>query len=91
MPQVVDATLAEKIKEIEFEPLPSYQVRNWFETKREGAVMLKVTVTNKQKSKVKVAVGLEAIDGEGPLNVKLPKSLFKDKFVDNDTKCFMHL
>ena len=54
--------------------------------------MLKVSVTNKQKSKVKVAVGFEVAEGdEASLNVRLPKSLFKDKFVDSDTKCFMHL
>ena len=54
--------------------------------------MLKVSVTNKQKSKVKVAVGFEVAEGdEASLNVRLPKSLFKDKFVDSDTKCFMHM
>ena len=72
--------------------MPTYEVRNWFETKREGAVMLKVSVTNKQKSKVKVALGFEVAQGdEAALNVRLPKSMFKDKFVDSDTKCFMHL
>ena len=54
--------------------------------------MLKVSVTNKQKSKVKVALGFEvAQEDEAALNVRLPKSMFKDKFVDSDTKCFMHL
>jgi hypothetical protein len=70
--------------------MPTLEVRNWFETKREGVVMLKVSVTNKQKSKVKVSIGFE-VEDEASLNVRLPKSLFKDKFVDNDTKCFMHL
>jgi len=70
--------------------MPNYEVRNWFETKREGVVLLKVSVTNKQKSKVKVALGFEADEGAS-LNVRLPKSMFKDKFVDSDTKCFMHL
>ena len=67
-------------------------MRNWFETKREGVVILKVSVTNKQKSKVKVEVGFEVEEADkATLNVNLPKSLFKEKFVDSDTKCFMHL
>lgn len=39
---------------------------------------------------MKVSLGFEAIEGE-ELNVHLPKSMFKDKFVDKDTKCFLHL
>jgi hypothetical protein len=37
----------EAIKEIENEEQPPYVVRSWFENKREGAVILKVQVTNR--------------------------------------------
>jgi hypothetical protein len=90
--QVVDATLEAKIKAIESESLPPLHVRHWFETKREGAILLKVSVTSKHKKKIKVAVGFSVEPEDLPsLNVNLPKSLFKDKFVDSDTKCYLHL
>jgi hypothetical protein len=68
-------------------------VRNWFECKREGAVLLRVQVTNRLKRKVKVALYIEAAEGQDPatLNVRLPKSALKDSFFDADTKCFVHL
>jgi hypothetical protein len=65
-------------------------VRNWFETKREGAVLLKVSVTNKYKKKVKVSVGLEVEEGQWA-NVNLPKAMFSIRFHDDDTKCILHL
>ena len=88
-PQVVES-LIEAIQEIENEKLPPYEVRNWFETKREGAVLLKINVTNRYKKKVKVSVGFEVEEGQW-VNVNLPKSMFKTRFHDDDTKCILHL
>jgi hypothetical protein len=65
------------------------RVRNWFENKREGPVMLKVQVTNKEKKKVKVRVGLQIVGEEA--NVRVPESMIKERFFDADTKCILHL
>lgn len=73
--------------------MPALVVRNWFDNKREGAVLLKVQVTNRLKKKVKVSLLLEPAEGQDPatLNMRLPVSDLKDKFYDADTKVFIHL
>lgn len=35
---------------------PQWEVRNWFENKREGSQLLRLSVTNKTTGKVKVRV-----------------------------------
>ena len=62
-------------------------VRNWFDNKKESPLLLKVNVTNKLKSKVAVKVTFESSNG----NIICPKSFVKDIFIDNDTKCIIHL
>jgi len=61
---------------------------NWFQNKKEGPVLLKVLVTNKDRKKVSVSISF--FDG-ALSNVLLPKSAFKERFFDNDTKLLCHL
>jgi hypothetical protein len=70
-------------------PEPELVIKNWFESKKEGYVLLKLNVTNKHKNKVTVRVSLKTAD-ESNINVKLPKSFIKDVFLDSDTKTLMH-
>ncbi|TNV72950.1 hypothetical protein FGO68_gene13466 [Halteria grandinella] len=73
---------------------PEVIVRNWFECKREGPVLVKVSVTNREKKKVKAAVRFQAaIEGqdEYELNVRLPKSEIKVTFFDADTLVVLHM
>jgi hypothetical protein len=67
---------------------PTIQVRNWFEYKKETALLLKVNVKNRDKKKVTVRVSFET---DEPSNIMLPKSYFKEKFFDDDTKILCHL
>ena len=50
--------------------------------------MLKVQVTNREKKKVKVRLGITSVNGD---NIRLPLSTLKDRFYDSDTKCMVHL
>ena len=67
---------------------PTLWVRNWFESKREGSVLLKVQVKNREKKKVKVRLAIEVIEGD---NIKVPVSAISERFFDADTKCLLHL
>ena len=67
---------------------PALWVRKWFESKREGSVLLKVQVKNRDKKKVKVCLAIEVVEGE---NIKVPMSAMKERFFDADTKCLLHL
>jgi hypothetical protein len=65
-------------------------VRNWFDNKKEGPVLLKVLVTNKEKKKVSVKVTFHSDDG-AQTNIVIPVSYFKESFFDADTKYLCHL
>lgn len=67
---------------------PTLWVRNWFESKREGSVLLKVQVKNREKRKVKVRLAIEVVEGD---NIKVPLSAINERFYDADTKCLLHL
>jgi hypothetical protein len=69
---------------------PELILRDWFTCKRNGPILLRVCVTNRQKLKVKFRLQIESADGSDP-NVILPQSVVKDSFYDADTKCILHL
>ncbi len=70
--------------------MPEIIVRDWFACKRTGPVLLRVSVTNREKRKVKFSLKIEAAD-DSFTNVALPHSVVKDSFYEADTKCILHL
>ena len=65
-------------------------MRDWFETKREEYVLLKVVVTNKSSSLVKATIKLEQTGEDS--NLRMPLSLsFKEHLFSQDQKCLCHL
>jgi hypothetical protein len=58
---------------------PSINTRNWFKCKREGSVMLRVSVTNKSAGKLKFRVKIEPVDADN-CNFRVPESAIKDLF-----------
>ena len=85
-----DVEMEEEMKEVPPNEAPEFQVRNWFENKREGPILLKLAVTNRQKQRVKVSVTLEAVEGS-EINANIPRSEIKTQFFDSDTKAILHL
>jgi len=70
---------------------PSINTRNWFQCKREGSVMLRVSVTNKSAGKLKFRVKIEPVDADN-CNVRVPESALKDLFYRAaDVKTILHL
>ena len=70
---------------------PSINTRNWFQFKREGSVMLRVSVTNKSAGKLKFRVKIEPVDADTS-NVRVPESAVKDLFYRAaDVKTILHL
>ncbi len=69
------------------------EVRNWFDCKRDGGVLLRVQVYNKGSGKVKAYIKIEHQCEQGQIaNVQVPKSEVIETFFKNgDSKVILHL
>jgi len=67
------------------------RVRDWYENKKEGQVLMKVTVQNKTTDLVKYRVTLKSSDPvSNECNVYLPESYLTDTLYMNESKCIGH-
>jgi hypothetical protein len=68
-------------------------VRNWFQHRKEGSVLLKIIVENKttESHKVRVRISHDPTSEEA-CNVKLPQGDINDGFLfSKEKKCIIHL
>jgi hypothetical protein len=69
------------------------ETRNWFQDKREGSVLLKLSVINKGAAKIKLQVQIyhDCAPGQTP-NVLIPLSqVFEVLYKGGDSKALIHL
>ena len=73
----MEETKGEEVKEEVKTNELKVDVRDWYECKQEGVVLMKIIVANKGQDKVKFRLTFKN-GGDGPINVLLPKSFLTD-------------